>query len=250
MQDLSGLQFGKFQISKLIGLGGFAVVYEAFDTEMACTVALKILNKQWLSKPQIVNAFINEGETLTKLKHSNIVTAYKVGRQYGIPFYSMEYLTGYSLSQLLEDASLQQLLCLNLYPIFQQISHAIVYLHSKNLIHADITPSNIFVGQNHDSKLIDLGTYQQMFGISLRENLGIGTPKYMSPEQKAQKILSPKTDVYSFTLIVKEALEKCLIHLSPEAELLLFQCLHTSPSNRPINIDKVIDTIFKGHGGF
>ncbi|MEM7538169.1 MAG: serine/threonine-protein kinase [Chloroflexota bacterium] len=246
MHNLAGSTFGRFNVEQLLGMGGFAVVYKAFDTDNNQDVVLKILHRRWSNHKNIINQFIKEGQTLSKLSHPNVIKLYNVETLYGQPFYVMEYLPGVPLSDILSGESLTPILPVYktfIYDILSQIAEALNYLHSKKIIHRDIKPSNIFIADDYTAKLLDFGCSQHLLGLGLQEKDRTGTLKYMSPEQKAGKRINEKSDIYSFGLTIQEILEKYM-DLSPEKlNEITRKALELKPKNRVADPIKLVDEI-------
>lgn len=191
----------KFDIHEIIGKGGMATIYRAYQNNIAREVALKVIHPHLATDEQFVKRFFNEGRNTSKLSHKNIVTVYDAGELNGIYYLSMEYLKGRDL------ASLQRLrgsfTVTEALKILIPISEALSVIHQQGMIHRDLKPGNIFITDHNIPVLMD-------FGIAHAEDTTkytqtgalIGTPHYMSPEQAKGQKIDGTTDIFSFGVVL------------------------------------------------
>jgi len=260
VQNLEGLRFGRFEIEKLLGYGGFAVVYKAFDCDTRRTVAIKLLHKHWLKNPEIAKMFVNEGHLAVHLQHPHIVSVLDVGQQYGQPYILMEYVAGRSFAELMQKPNESQLSLSTICLVLPQIASALDYLHGRGLVHRDVKPSNILVTDSWDAKLLDFGLALRIAGTALRMHQTTGTPKYMAPEQLAGKPVSPQTDIYALAVVAKDGIDAVEVAKRNEVELadtsvaqdsisilyrILEQALTTDPLQRPKTATSFTDALCK-----
>jgi len=239
MHNLEGLELDRFKIEKLLGTGGFSVVYRVFDPQRNDIFALKLLLKQWTRYKEVVRLFVSEGRTASLLDHPNIIDIYEVGQVYGQPYHLMEVCPGGTLADLVGTSSGSELDLGQLCHLLQQVARGLDYIHQKRLVHRDIKPSNILVCNDHSVKLADFGLTLSLMGMGLRDRDTAGTPKYMSPEQKRGKNISYKTDLYSLGLVIKYAFEMLQLSIPQRAEEAISSLLAADPRKRPSTATEV-----------
>jgi serine/threonine protein kinase len=189
---------GKYKITKLIGEGGMASVYEAEHEMLGTKVAIKVLNPILSANYQIRERFINEAKLMASLDHPNITKVIDFDERTNQLSITMEYLNGEDLNQKIKRSGpLSEKEITN---IFSQTLSAFQYAHEKGIVHRDIKPSNIFILPNGHVKILDFGI-AKLFGQGnemTQTGTQMGTPIYMSPEQvKADKSIDHRSDIYS-----------------------------------------------------
>jgi class 3 adenylate cyclase len=193
-----GAVVGRFELLREIGKGGFGVVYEARDSELGRFVAFKAVRPG--PRPEIrAERLIREAETAARLSHPNIVTLFDVGRAAEGPYLVMELLRGGTLAHRLrhELPPIRETLRIAL-AIAQGLAHA----HAHGVIHRDLTPGNVFLCDDGQVKLLDLGL-AHAFG---HRKIDGGTPTYMAPEQQRGAPEDERTDVYALGVILFQML--------------------------------------------
>ena len=203
--------FGRYEVIKAIGSGGFGTVYLARDGELTRTVAVKVPRAGLLHSPAQVESFLAEARNAASLCHPSIVGVHDVGRfgDFGV-FVVFEYVEGRNLAELLEAEQLSptQIATL-LIPIADAAHHA----HRAGLVHRDLKPSNILLDSAGRPHITD-------FGLAIREELQdlrvgeiAGTPHYMAPEQVRGEThrLDGRTDVWAIGVM----LYRCLLGRQP-----------------------------------
>jgi serine/threonine protein kinase len=199
---------GKYKITKLLGEGGMASVYEAEHELLGTKVAIKVLNPILSTNAQIKERFLNEAKLMASLDHPNITKVIDFDEQPGQLSIVMEYLNGEDLNDVIKNnGALAEKDIIN---YFSQTLSALNYAHEKGIVHRDIKPSNIFVLPNGYIKILDFGI-AKLFGQGsemTQTGTQIGTPIYMSPEQvKADKSIDHRSDIYSLGVTLYYALK-------------------------------------------
>ena len=189
---------GKYKISRLIGEGGMASVYEAEHEMLGTKVAIKVLNPILSANSQIKERFRNEAKLMASLDHPNITKVIDFDEQPQQLSIVMEYLNGEDLNQKIKrNGPLSEK---EITDVFSQTLSAFQYAHEKGIVHRDIKPSNIFILPNGHIKILDFGI-AKLFGQGnemTQTGTQMGTPIYMSPEQvKADKSIDHRSDIYS-----------------------------------------------------
>jgi protein kinase-like protein len=193
-----GAVIGRFELLREIGKGGFGVVYEARDNELGRFVAFKAVRPGPRHEIR-AERLIREAETAARLSHPNIVTLFDVGRAAEGPYLVMELLRGCTLAQKLrqEQPPVREALRIGV-EIAQGLSHA----HVHGVIHRDLTPGNVFLCDDGQVKLLDLGL-AHAFG---HRKIDGGTPTYMAPEQQRGAPEDERTDVFALGVILFQML--------------------------------------------
>ncbi|MBI3409635.1 MAG: protein kinase [Planctomycetes bacterium] len=203
-QPLSRL--ADYEIIKEIGRGGMGIVFQARHVHLGRVVALKMILGGSLAQPEDIQRFKNEAAAAGQLQHSGIVTLYEVGAHENQPFFSMEYVSGNSLSQRVAVGPLPSRKAA---AYLEAVARAVQYAHSRGIIHRDLKPANILLDDNDQPKITDFGLAKLVATDSDQTRTGavLGTPSYMSPEQaNGRKDLGPATDIYSLGAILYELL--------------------------------------------
>jgi serine/threonine protein kinase len=197
-----------YEILDVLGDGGMGVVYKARQRYPERIVALKMIRAGEIASPSILARFETEINAVAKLHHANIVQLYEIGECDGLPFFTMEYLEGGSLHDMLpkrrhtphEAAALVELL-----------ARAVHYAHERGIVHRDLKPGNVLLTAAGELKISDFGLAKVLGGSShpavTISGTPMGTPEYMSPEQAAgAKEIGPASDVYSLGVMLYELL--------------------------------------------
>jgi serine/threonine protein kinase len=201
------MNFGAFEVLEMISEKPQSRVYKARDTRMNRTVALKMLPGEAMCDPQWAERFQREIEATGKLIHPNIATAYGCGNVDGRPFLVMEFVHGLSLSEKLErEGNLPERTA---WSIAREMVKALAFADSMGVLHRNIKPDNIMLGDGGEIKLVDLGLSKLQSaapGLTL-EGATVGSPFYISPEQaRGQSDLDIRSDLYSLGCTVFQML--------------------------------------------
>ncbi len=202
-EPIINAQIDAYFIEERIKAGGMAVVYKARDAE-GNSVALKLLQSNWLEHEEVVFRFELEAVIMKGLRHPHIVEYIAFGRYQNRPYIAMEYMPGGSLSERLKAIAR-----INLQAsarLLAQIGSALDYAHGKNIVHRDLKPGNILMKDDTHASLTDFGIARVLEMEHTRLTIVgqmPGTPHYMSPEQARGEIelLDHLSDLYSFTVI-------------------------------------------------
>ena len=211
----AGHVVGEYRIDKKIGEGGFGSVYRAVHPLIGKTAAIKVLNRQYSSNPQMVSRFISEARAVNQIRHRNIIDIFSFGAlEDGRQYYVMEMLEGMTLSDFMKERG--RIPPDVAIPIFRSLARALDAAHAAGIAHRDLKPENIFLSFDEDGgifpKLLDFGIAKLLAtdggasGQKTRTGTPMGTPYYMSPEQCRGKNVDHRTDIYSFGIMVHEVL--------------------------------------------
>ena len=199
----------RYRIEQVLGRGGMGVVYKATDTQLDETVAIKTLPGDVMQRsPEDLERFKREIRLARKITHRNVLRTYDYGEADGLYFISMEFVRGYTLSELLGEAAGRQMAPRVAMGISRQISRGLQAAHEQGIIHRDIKPQNVLIDAKGEVKLMDFGIARMTEAAEAMTQAGliVGTPHYMSPEQVQGKPLDPRSDVYSMGVLMYEML--------------------------------------------
>ncbi len=189
---------GKYTITRKIGEGGMASVYEGIHERLGTKVAIKILSPILARNPQLRQRFENEANFMASLSHPHITRVLDVEEQDETLAIIMELLEGEDLDARVKRTG--PLSTTEVKMIFTQVLNAFDYAHSKGIVHRDIKPANIFIDKNNQVKILDFGI-AKLFGTGnemTQTGAQMGTPVYMSPEQvKGEKSIDHRADIYA-----------------------------------------------------
>ncbi len=198
---------GKYRLTRFIGEGGMANVYEGIHITLGTKAAIKILNPILAKNEQFRQRFQNEAAFMASLDHPNITKVFDFeddGTNFAIV---MELLEGKDLNEWVKVKGKYTFEAFK--PIFIQILQSFQYAHNKGILHRDIKPSNIFIDNNGKVKILDFGI-AKLFGTGnemTQTGTQMGTPAYMSPEQvRADKSIDHRSDIYSLGVTLYFAL--------------------------------------------
>ena len=189
---------GKYTITRKIGEGGMASVYEGIHVKLGTKVAIKILSPILARNPQLRQRFENEANFMASLSHPHITRVLDVEEQDETLAIIMELLEGEDLDVRVKRTG--PLSSTEVKIIFTQVLNAFDYAHSKGIVHRDIKPANIFIDKANQVKILDFGI-AKLFGTGnemTQTGTQMGTPVYMSPEQvKGEKSIDHRSDIYA-----------------------------------------------------
>ncbi len=232
---------GPYKIESLLEKGGMSILYLGLHPETQEPTTIKALLPRFLSHPDVVERFLTEAEIIAMSDHPNIVKLYGHGEWEGGLYIAMEYIQGISLRQALLQSPISFKKALE---IIIDIAYALCHLHTHGVIHRDLKPENILITETGQVKVIDFGIAQLLTektasGAPGKQRL-IGTPIYMSPEQRENpESVSYPSDIYSLGIIAYELvlgkLSHGQIHLSlmPKGlQKILNKSLQPNPTDR------------------
>ncbi len=199
---------GRYEIREVIGFGGMAVVYKAFDLATKQEVAVKILKDEFISNTELRRRFSNEAKAITVLNHPNIVKVLDVGLGETVQYIVMEYIYGITLKEYI--AQQKTVYWKEALHFTTQVLHALQHAHDNGIIHRDIKPQNIMLTPNGTIKVMDFGIarfQRDAGGRTIAGNKAVGSVHYISPEQaRGGENTDPRSDLYSVGVMLYEML--------------------------------------------
>lgn len=201
---LIGRNLGQYKVLEKLGQGGMGAVFRAHDLKLDRTVALKVLHCGPLDDKKTAERFQREAISLARLQHPNLLHVYNVGSEGDLHYFAMELLEGMTLSELIRRR--KGLPAGEFLPLAGQLLSALHYVHRQSITHRDIKSGNIMVCGNR-AVLMDFGLAKDESFTGLTSvGVVLGTPEFMSPEQAEGQSAGPATDIYSFGVVMYEAL--------------------------------------------
>ncbi len=225
---------GRYEIREIIGVGGMAVVYKAYDNIDDRIVAIKILKDEYLTNEEFKRRFKNESKAIAVLSHPNIVRVYNVSFGDRLQYIVMEYVDGITLKEYIEQQGVVN--WKEAVHFMGQILAALQHAHDKGIVHQDIKPQNIMLLQDGTIKVTDFGIarFSRMDSKTTSEN-AIGSVHYISPEQARGEMTDDKADIYSVGVVMYEMLTGQLPFQSDSAVSVAIMQLQQDPK-RPREI--------------
>jgi serine/threonine protein kinase/tetratricopeptide (TPR) repeat protein len=205
--DRIGMQFGDYELLEEIGRGGQGVVYRARQKSLHRTVALKVIGLgQWSSTPHL-KRFRHEAEAAASLEHPQIVPIYEIGERDGSCYFSMKFVEGGQLDDVLKREPMPPRHAAEL---LVKIARTVHFAHEHGILHRDIKPGNILLDRHGEPHLTDFGLARLIENQSTVTNSFdvLGTPSYMAPEQAAGHVkeLTAAADIYSLGAVFYQML--------------------------------------------
>ena len=200
MQHIKG-----YELRQQIGTGGFGEVHLAYQPSIGREVAVKIITPQYANHPDFIRRFETEAQTISRLEHPFIIPLHDYWRGPDGAYLVMRYLRGGSLLDALKQGAFELESAMRL---VEQISSALALAHRNGVIHRDLKPENILMDEDGNAYLADFGiakVYANPGGHTAEDTI-LGSPDYLAPEQAHSEPVTPRTDIYSFGVVLYELL--------------------------------------------
>lgn len=231
--NLVGTRLGMYEIQALLGNGGMASVYRAFDHNLHRVVAIKVLSAATAQQVGFAERFRQEARLIASLRHPNIVQIYDFGEQSGYTYMVQELLPGPTLEQKLLMLATQggRLSGQEIVDIIRQLAAALDAAHAAGIIHRDVKPGNALWNALGALALTDFGIAKNTLTATSQTQVGIvmGTPDYLSPEQAQGLPLTPASDIYSLGVVLYQMITGTLPFESPTPMGVVLDHIQTPP---------------------
>jgi serine/threonine-protein kinase len=196
----------RYRIDQVVGAGGMATVYEAFDQTLERPVAVKVMRREVVKEPDQLERFRREARAAAKLSHAHIVTVIDAGEENGRPYIVFEYVPGETLKQRIRSNGPLPIPEAVAYAV--EIGSALVAAHAAGLVHRDVKPQNVLIDSHGHAKVADFGIARELEASDGLTKTGrvLGTTDYVSPEQAMGEDVTGQSDVYSLGIVLYEML--------------------------------------------
>ena len=226
---------GKYRLDSYLSSGGMGTVFRATHVMLGKPVAVKLINPELVTSPDMVRRFQREARAATSLNHPSIVAVYDMGQtDDGTLYIAMELVEGKSLKDVIKEAG--ALPPSRVLPIMRHVASALELAHKNHIIHRDLKPQNVMLTTGADgrelAKLLDFGiakTFDDQATQLTQAGFALGTPQYMSPEQAMGKEVDARSDIYSLGVMLYEMLTGNLPFTDPSAPAILLKHMTEAP---------------------
>ena len=203
-EHLVGRTVGKYTIDALIGEGAFAWVFKGRDSGTDTPVALKILRPRYAGDPQFETRFRNEFTIASEVRHPNIVRILDVGQDGDTTYFAMDYHPQTLAERLEQTGPLDEG---EVVDIARHVASGLAYAHEAGIIHRDIKAANVLLSEDGRAVIADFGIAKTVSGYASAtgQNMTIGTPHYVSPEQAQGRQLDGRSDLYALGVTLYKA---------------------------------------------
>ena len=197
---------GRYEILALVGVGGMGSVYRARDNELDEVVALKVLRRELISTPGMLERFRQEAKLARRVTHRHVARTFDIGEHAGEKFLTMEYIDGESLgARMSREGALPTK---DIIQIMGAVCAGLSAAHAAGIVHRDLKPDNVLVAKDGRVVVTDFGIARAVLasgGVSMTQGVPIGTPAYMAPEQvEGAGDIDARADIYALGAILYE----------------------------------------------
>jgi eukaryotic-like serine/threonine-protein kinase len=225
----------RYRLERILGTGGMATVWLARDERLRRAVAAKIISDTLAADPNYLRRFRREARLAAGLSHPNLVMLYDFGGEDERPFLAMEYVEGGNLADRLSAGTA---CALGPTRLARELLEALHHIHSAGIIHRDVKPANVLIAPDGTTKLTDFGIAQPEGATRLTSTgLVVGTRSYIAPEVWRGEPATPRSDLYSCGIVVREAIGD---PPTPELADLITRLCDPDPGRRPESASRAL----------
>ena len=270
MLETGDILVGRYEVAALLGRGGMSSVFSGWDRTLGREVAIKVLAAELVEDRVFVERFDREARAAASLSHRNVVAIFDSGVDDDARFIVMERVSGKTLAALMREGpiSIEQAV-----EIAVRVSHALGAAHVRGIVHRDVKPGNVMLGENGQVKVLDFGIARALAATSLtRASTVVGTAGYLSPEQAEGGPVDARSDLYGLGCLLYEMLTgrppfvadsaAALVHqhltrppqapsrwrpeVSPALDAIVLRCLAKDPRDRCTHAEELCAALTKG----
>ena len=203
----TGDKIGRYDVVRLLGVGGMGEVYLARDESLDRLACIKVLSADGDTDRSQAERFIREAQSASALNHPHICTIYEINKDHDPPFIAMEYVEGRTLSERLDADKLEIPEAVD---IALQVADGLAEAHEVGIVHRDIKPANILINKRGQVKIVDFGLARRFVASAddrtqkqiTHSGMIIGTVSYMSPEQARGQAVDARSDIWSLAVVL------------------------------------------------
>ncbi len=241
---MAGRRIDDYLLQERIGVGGMGEIYKATQVSLGRTVALKILSDDLTGDKAFIEKFLSEARSAGRLNHPNVVQVHEVGQDKGTYYFSMEYVAGGSVQDILRGGGKVE--PKRSVDIIIGAAKALQYAEKQGVVHCDVKPDNVMLTEDGDVRLADLGIARQIKeGRKIVQEEGVfGSPHYMAPEQAKGQPIDHRVDIYALGCTMYRMLAGKTPFTGEDARQIMEKQVYEKPSPLRDHADGLPRTIY------